>query len=188
MAVKIRLSRQGRKNLPFYHIVVADSRAPQGGRIIEKLGTYNPLTNPPSVELNNEAALQWVLRGAKPTPTVRSLLSKKGIMLQKHLLQGVKKGAFDLEEAQRQLDAWLQEKEKKNQAIMQAEEEKKKLSVKQRHEAEIKKNQEREAAIRKQREEELKAQREKEAAEQKAKEEAEAEESAPAEAEAKEQE
>ena len=91
MAVKIRLARHGKKGFAFYHIVAADSRAPRDGKFIEKLGTYNPNTNPATIDLNFEKALDWLLKGAQPTDTCRAILSYKGVMYKKHLLGGVAK-------------------------------------------------------------------------------------------------
>ena len=113
MAVKIRLARKGRKRKAFYHIVVADSRAPRDGRFIEKLGVYNPITDPATIEIDFEKALDWLQKGAQPTDTCRAILSYKGIMLKKHLLEGVRKGAFDEAEAERRFQIWLKEKENK---------------------------------------------------------------------------
>jgi len=113
MAVKIRLARKGRKRKAYYHIVVADSRAPRDGRFIEKLGTYNPLTNPATIDLDFDGTLNWLLKGAQPTDTCRAILSYKGIMMKKHLLEGVKKGAFGEEEAEKRFQAWITEKEAK---------------------------------------------------------------------------
>ncbi len=111
MATKIRLQRHGRKNYAFYPIVIADSRAPRDGKFIERIGSYNPNTNPATVTLNFERALYWVNVGAQPTDTVRTLLSQEGVLLMKHLQGGVKKGAFDEAEAQRRFDAWKQKKQ-----------------------------------------------------------------------------
>lgn len=113
MATKIRLQRHGRKGYAFYSIVIADSRAPRDGRFIEKIGTYNPNTQPSTVDLKFDRALYWVNVGAQPTDTVRNLLSKQGVYLMKHLEGGVKKGAFDEETAQKRFDAWKADKEKK---------------------------------------------------------------------------
>ena len=93
MAVKLRLQRKGRKKAPFYHIVVADSRSPRDGRFIEKLGTYNPLTVPATIELNRDKAFEWLMKGAQPTDTVNAILRFKGVLLKKHLQLGVAKGA-----------------------------------------------------------------------------------------------
>ncbi len=111
MPVKIRLQRKGRKQAPFYHIVIADARAPRDGRFIEKIGTYNPLTTPATIELNNEKAYQWLKNGAQPTDTVRSILRFKGVMLQKHLDRGVSKGAMTAEEAAEKLSTWQSDKQ-----------------------------------------------------------------------------
>ena len=113
MPVKIRLARHGRKKFAYYHIVVADSRAPRDGRFIERIGSYNPNTNPASIELDFEKALKWLQNGAQPTDTTRNILSHEGVLMKKHLLEGVKKGAFDEAEAERRFNAWLQSKEAK---------------------------------------------------------------------------
>ncbi|UII27978.1 30S ribosomal protein S16 [Fulvivirga maritima] len=113
MAVKIRLARRGRKKRAMYDVVVADARAPRDGRYIEKIGRYNPNTDPATVELNEDKAFDWVMKGAQPTDTVRAMLSYRGIMLKKHLQIGVNKGAITQEEADKKFDAWLQEKEAK---------------------------------------------------------------------------
>ncbi len=111
MAVKIRLQRKGRTKAPFYHIVVADSRAPRDGRFIEKIGTYNPLTVPATIELNRDRAFQWLNDGAQPTDTVNAILRFKGVLYQRHLARGVKKDAFSPEEAAEKLSAWIENKE-----------------------------------------------------------------------------
>ena len=111
MATKIRLQRGGRKNYAFYSVVIADVRAPRDGRFTEKIGTYNPNTNPATVDLNFERALYWVECGAEPTDTVRTILKNEGVYLMKHLKGGVKKGAFDEATAQKKFDAWKQEKQ-----------------------------------------------------------------------------
>ena len=111
MATKIRLQRHGRKRYAFYPIVIADSRAPRDGKFIERIGSYNPNTNPATISLNFERALHWIMVGAQPTDTVRRLLSNEGVMLMKHLLGGVKKGAFTQEEAERRFQAWKQAKD-----------------------------------------------------------------------------
>jgi len=113
MAVKIRLARKGRKKLAYYHIVVADSRSPRDGRYIEKIGKYNPLTNPATIELEFDKALGWLQNGALPTETCRAILSYKGVMLKKHLLEGAKKGAFDEAEAARRFEEWMKQNEAK---------------------------------------------------------------------------
>ncbi|MBO8428581.1 MAG: 30S ribosomal protein S16 [Bacteroidetes bacterium] len=113
MAVKIRLARHGKKNYAFFHIVVADSRAPRDGRFIELLGTYNPNTNPASIILDCEKALDWLNKGAQPTDTCRRILSYKGVLLRKHLNKGVAKGAMTQEQADAKFNAWVAEKEAK---------------------------------------------------------------------------
>jgi small subunit ribosomal protein S16 len=116
MATRIRLQRHGRKGKPFFHIVVADSRAKRDGRFIEKLGTYNPITNPATVVLNVEAAVKWLQTGAEPSNTAKALLSYKGAYMKKHLLGGVAKGAFSQEEADKRFATWLEGKDAKVQA------------------------------------------------------------------------
>ena len=136
MATKIRLQRHGHKNYAFYPIVIADSRAPRDGRFIERIGSYNPNTNPATVSLNFERALYWINVGAIPTDTVRNILSREGVMLMKHLQGGVKKGAFSQEEAQRRFDAWKSEKELKLSNIKSKQREADKSAAKARLEAE----------------------------------------------------
>ena len=116
MPVRIRLQRHGKKGKPFYWVVAADSRSPRDGRYLEKLGIYNPNTNPASVEINIDNCVKWLENGAQPSDTARTLLSYKGVMLKHHLNGGVRKGAFSAEEAEKKFEAWLQEKEAKIQA------------------------------------------------------------------------
>jgi small subunit ribosomal protein S16 len=116
MAVKIRLARKGRKKKAYYHIVVADSRSPRDGRYIERLGSYNPLTNPATIELDFDKALGWLQNGALPTDTCRAILSYKGVLMKKHLLEGVKKGAFDEAEAIRRFEEWMKQNDAKIEA------------------------------------------------------------------------
>lgn len=111
MAVKLRLQRKGRKAAPFYHIVVADSRSPRDGRFIEKIGTYNPLTIPATIEINRDRAYEWLTKGAQPTDTVLAILRFKGVLLKKHLERGVKKGALTPEQADAKLAQWIEQKE-----------------------------------------------------------------------------
>jgi small subunit ribosomal protein S16 len=113
MATKIRLQRHGKKRAAFYHIVAADSRAKRDGRFIEKIGTYNPNTNPATIDMDFERALHWVKVGAVPTDTVKAILSYKGVLLKNHLDKGVEKGALTEADAQKKFDAWMQEKESK---------------------------------------------------------------------------
>ena len=113
MAVKIRLARRGRKAKAIYDVVVADARAPRDGRFIEKIGTYNPNTDPASINIDNEKAFSWVMDGAQPTDTVRAMLSYRGVMLKKHLQVGVNKGAITQDAADKKFEAWLKEKDAK---------------------------------------------------------------------------
>lgn len=113
MAVKIRLARRGRKKLAIYDIVVADARAPRDGKFIEKIGTYNPNTNPASIKLNEESALKWILNGAQPTDTTRAILSYKGVLLKKHLQVGVNKGAISQDLADTKFADWKVTKDAK---------------------------------------------------------------------------
>ena len=113
MSVKIRLQRKGRKKSPFYHIVVADSRAPRDGRFIEKIGTYNPMTKPATIDLDREVAYDWLMKGAQPTDTARAILRFKGVMYKKHLMRGVAKGALTEDQATEKWQAWVDAKEAK---------------------------------------------------------------------------
>lgn len=115
MAVKIRLQRHGSKKRPFYFIVVADARAPRDGKFIQKLGTYNPLTVPATIQLDRQKALDWLHKGAQPTDTVRKILSFKGVLYLKHLLRGVKMGIFDEIAAMKKFEEWTREHENKVQ-------------------------------------------------------------------------
>jgi small subunit ribosomal protein S16 len=111
MATRIRLARHGRKKQAFYHIVVADTRAPRDGRFTEKLGTYNPNTNPATIDIDFDKAVEWLLKGAQPSDTARAILSYKGVMMKKHLMAGVAKGAFNEEEAEKRFISWMENKE-----------------------------------------------------------------------------
>ncbi len=111
MAVKIRLQRHGSKKRPFYFIVVADARAPRDGKFIQKIGTYNPLTVPATIQLDRQKALEWLHKGAQPTDTVRRILSFKGVLYLKHLLRGVKLGLFDEATAMVKFQKWHEEHE-----------------------------------------------------------------------------
>ncbi len=113
MPTKIRLQRKGKKGQPFYHLVVADGRAPRDGRFIERIGTYNPMTHPATIEIDFERSLYWVQVGAQPTDTARSILSSKGVMLKHHLLKGVKKGALTEEQVEEKFQDWLKDKQAK---------------------------------------------------------------------------
>lgn len=113
MAVKIRLQRHGKKDSAFYHVVVADGRAPRDGKFIEKLGVYNPNSNPATIDINFDSTLSWLMKGAQPTDTCRAILSYKGVMLKKHLLEGVKKGALTEAQVEQKFNTWVSEKEGK---------------------------------------------------------------------------
>jgi small subunit ribosomal protein S16 len=113
MATRIRLQRHGKKNQPFYHIVIADGRAPRDGRFIEKIGNYNPLTHPATININFDRALYWVETGASPSDTVRSILKHEGVYLMKHLRGGITKGAISENEAEKKFEDWKQDKESK---------------------------------------------------------------------------
>ena len=147
MPVKIRLSRHGKKGYPFYHIVVADGRAPRDGRYIERLGMYNPNTNPATIEFDFDRALDWLQKGAQPTDTCRSLLSKKGVFMKKHLLEGVKKNAFSTEVAEQKFESFMKEKESKLQIKNDEVRQSKDAVKKKRLEAETKVKEERAQAI-----------------------------------------
>lgn len=121
MAVKIRLARHGRSKRPFYHIVVADSRSARDSKFIEKIGTYNPLTIPASIELDVEKAYKWIMDGAQPTNTAKKILTFKGVLYKKHLQRGVTKGAFSQEEADSKFAEWVADKSSRIQARMDAE-------------------------------------------------------------------
>lgn len=147
MPAKIRLQRHGKKGQPFYHIVVADSRSPRDGKFIEKLGTYNPLTNPAQINLKFDRALYWYSVGAQPTDTARSLLSKTGVMMKYHLMRGVQKGAMTEEQAEIKFQNWMKEKEAKAAGIVKANEEKARGEKKTRLEAEKQVNEARAAEL-----------------------------------------
>lgn len=120
MPVKIRLQRKGRKKRPFYHIVVADARSPRDGRFISKLGTYNPMTKPATIDIDREEAYEWLMKGAQPTDTVRAILRFKGVMYRKHLMRGVQKGALTQDEADKKWQEWIDAKEEKVTARREA--------------------------------------------------------------------
>ena len=129
MSVKIRLQRHGKKGKPFYWIVAADSRSKRDGKYLEKLGVYNPNTNPATIDIDIDGSVKWLQNGAQPTTTARNILSYKGVMLKYHLMGGVAKGAFDEEEAEKRFNAWLEEKakriEKKKDGLKKAKEDQK---------------------------------------------------------------
>lgn len=140
MATKIRLQRHGRKGYAFYKIVVADSRAPRDGKFIERIGSYNPNTNPATIDLNFERALYWLNVGAQPTDTARNILSEQGVLMKKHLEGGVKKGAFDEAEAEKRFNSWLTNKQSEVQSEKAKISEAAKIEEKKRLDAEKKVN------------------------------------------------
>jgi small subunit ribosomal protein S16 len=140
MAVKIRLARRGRKKMAMYDVVVADVRAPRDGRFIEKLGTYNPNTNPASINIDSERALKWVMDGAEPTDTARGILSYTGVMYKKHLQVGVNKGAITQDQADEKYNAWIGDKEGKIQGKVDSLAKAKDVDAKSKLEAEAKIN------------------------------------------------
>ncbi|MDE6715292.1 MAG: 30S ribosomal protein S16 [Muribaculaceae bacterium] len=147
MATKIRLQRHGHKDYAFYPIVIADSRAPRDGKFIERIGSYNPNTNPATISLNFERALYWVNNGAQPTDTVRSILSREGVLMMKHLQGGVKKGAFTEEEAVRRFEAWKKKKDASIEAVKNLDAQSRRDAAKVRLEAEVAKNKEKAEAV-----------------------------------------
>jgi len=149
MAVKIRLARRGRKKLARYDVVVTDARAPRDGRFIEKIGTYNPLTNPATIELNDDKAFQWLMKGAQPSEVVKAMLSYRGIMMRKHLQIGVIKGAINQETADQKLADWKQSKETKILSKRENLTKSKQDAAKARKDAETKVREARAEAIRK---------------------------------------
>jgi small subunit ribosomal protein S16 len=142
MAVKLRLQRHGKKGSPFYHIVAADSRSPRDGKFIERIGSYNPNTNPATIQLDNSKAIQWLNNGAQPTDTVRAMLSYTGVLYRQHLQKGVSKGAFSQEEADKRFEAWVAEKSNKVQGKKDrlAKEKSDNLSKILKHEREVNEN------------------------------------------------
>ena len=138
MATRIRLQRRGKKNQPFYQIVIADGRAPRDGRFIEKIGTYNPLTNPATISIDFDRALYWVETGASPSDTTRSILKKEGVYFMKHLKGGIAKGAITEMDAERKFNDWKQEKESRKINIKRENADKARDEMKKRIEAESK--------------------------------------------------
>ncbi len=157
MPAKIRLARHGRKGRPIYHIVVADSRAPRDGKFIERIGTYNPNSHPATIDLEFEKALDWLQKGAQPTDTVKSLLSRKGVMMKKHLLEGAKKGAFSVEEAEKRFETWMKDKESKLLKVVETASKDKDAAAKATLQREAKVNEERAAELAKRKAEALAA-------------------------------
>ena len=180
MPAKIRLQRHGKKGQPFYHIVVADSRSPRDGKFIEKLGTYNPLTDPAQINIKFDRALYWYSVGAQPTDTARSLLSKAGVMMKYHLMRGVQKGAMTEEQAEVKFQNWMKEKEAKIANATKAVEDKIRDEKKARLDAEKQINEARAAEIAKKKLAEIEAKKAEEAAAQAAAEAEAAAEEAPA--------
>jgi len=147
MATRMRLQRFGKKGQPYYHIVIADGRAPRDGRFIEQIGTYNPLTIPATIEINMDKAVSWIQKGASPSDTMKAILSYKGVLYKIHLLKGVAKGALTQEAADAKFEQWLTEKQTKiNSKINQRKQESKSL-LKEKLEVEAKIKEEREEAI-----------------------------------------
>jgi small subunit ribosomal protein S16 len=147
MATKLRLQRRGRKNYPFYQIIVADSRAPRDGKYIERIGSYNPNTNPATITLDFDRALYWLQTGAQPTDTVRNILSGEGVLMKKHLLGGVSKGAFDEAEAEKRFDAWKSNKLQEARSEVTRDDEKRRAEEKASLDAEKEVNKARAAAL-----------------------------------------
>ena len=147
MPVKIRLQRRGKKGQPFYHVVIADGRAPRDGRFIEKIGTYNPLTHPATIILNFDRAYHWVTCGAQPSDTARMILKREGIYMKKHLMGGVQKGALTEEQAETKLVAWREEKSRKLSEVKFEVINSKKSIMKKRLEAETKVKETKEAIV-----------------------------------------
>ncbi len=147
MATRIRLQRHGKKGKPFYSIVVADGRAPRDGRFIEKLGTYNPMSDPAMVSIDIDRAAYWVGVGAQPSDTARSILSREGVLLKHHLAVGVKKGAMTDEQALAKFDAWKKDKESKFNAYISTKDQKSRDQIKKAFEAEAKVKEAKAAAI-----------------------------------------
>jgi len=157
MPTKIRLQRKGKKGRPFYHIVIADGRAPRDGKFIEKIGTYNPISKPADIDINFDRALYWLQTGAQPSDTVRALLSYSGVMYRNHLNRGVLKGALSQEAADVKFNAWMEEKRLKIERKIKDMELKQKEGKKSALEQEKKINEERAAAIAKRRAAEIEA-------------------------------
>ncbi len=149
MAVKIRLARRGRKKLAKFDVVVADSRSPRDGKFIEKIGTYDPLTIPATIKLDEERAFDWLMKGAQPSDTVKAMLSYRGVMLKRHLQIGVVKGALTQEQADQKLADWKTEKDQKIQSKKDTVSKSKQDAAKARKEAESKIREARAEAIRK---------------------------------------
>ncbi len=147
MPAKIRLARHGKKSRPYYFIVVADSRAPRDGKFIERIGNYNPVTNPATIEIDFDKALSWLQKGALPTDTVRSLLLQKGVLYKNHLLKGVKKGAITEEQVEQKFQEWVAANEQKLKSVSSKMDAAKRDDAKSRFAAETKIKEARAAAL-----------------------------------------
>lgn len=158
MPTRMRLQRHGKKGKPFYHIVIADGRAPRDGRFIEKIGTYDPIPNPAEIILNADKALDWIQKGAQPSDTVRAILSYKGVLYKNHLLKGVAKGALSQAEADVKYQKWLQDKEAKIDSKRKGLDEEDRTSRKERLANEAKVNEARAAEIAKMRADQIEEQ------------------------------
>jgi small subunit ribosomal protein S16 len=167
MPARIRLQRHGKKGMPFYHIVIADGRAPRDGKLIEKIGTYNPITNPAEINLDVDSAVKWLQNGAQPSDTARAILSYKGVLYKLHLLKGVKKGALTEEEAEVKFQTWLQQKQEKIESKVKGLDESKRIERKKRLDNEAKINEMKAAEVAKKRMQDMKAEAEEAVAEAK---------------------
>ena len=147
MPTRIRLQRKGKKGQPFYHLVVADGRAPRDGKFIERLGTYNPMTHPATIVIDFDRTLHWVQVGAQPSDTARSILSNQGVMFKHHLIKGIAKGALTEEQVEERFNAWKEEKKAKLEQLSKDKELSKKELHKKRLEEERKINEAREADL-----------------------------------------
>jgi len=164
MPAKIRLQRYGKKGAPFYHIVIADGRAPRDGKFIERIGSYNPITIPATIELDVNKALDWLQKGAQPTDTAKTILSFKGVIYKNHLMKGVKKGAFTAEQAEEKFATWLTEKQNKIQEKILQRKGAQKSEQEKRLETEVQVNEARSLALQKKRQKAADAERESAAA------------------------
>lgn len=157
MPTKMRLQRYGKKGKPFYHIVIADGRAPRDGRFIEKIGTYNPVSKPAEINLDFQKAYDWFVKGADPTPTVKNILSDEGVLHFNHLMKGVAKGAFSKEVAEVKFNEWKESKQAKLLSAIKADQLTEKEILKQKHAEEVKINEARAAELEKKRQQEIEA-------------------------------
>lgn len=153
----MRLQRFGKKGMPFFHIVIADGRAPRDGRFIEKIGTYNPLTIPADIQINFDKAVDWIMKGASPSDTVKAIMAYKGVAYKVHLLKGVSKGALTIEQAEAKFQEWLVEKEASLAKKVKEREQGSKSEIKKRFEAEIKVNEVKAKLLEKKRADAIKA-------------------------------